>query len=225
MKDVIIVSYLTERRHMIDEYEDQLIHAEIDYHFHPVTLKDGIASVTARWKLDFIVEMASTFYDYKRIVFTDAWDVLFFGTKEELIPKIPEIPIVSAERNCWPENDIENLFTLESPWRFVNAGMIAGNPQHLYRWAKEALLMRELDLIEQAWMNRRVAYKDYPICIDSFTSLFYTVSYDREDGSLRMKNGRLWNSRFDTFPQFFHFAGPCSSLRFRAMMRGRTEYL
>jgi hypothetical protein len=227
MKDVIVCSAYTHRQHMIDEYEDQLAAAGIDFHLEPITLENGIVSITARWKFEYMRRMCERFDMYERIVFTDAWDVLFFGTKVDLMTKIPVYPIVSAERNCWPEEDLaESIqFPTPTPWRYVNAGMIAGHPRALLSFREEALRKPDLDLMEQAWFNRRLVAKDSHFVTDIVTQLFYTVSYDREDGSLKLKDGKLWNSRFDTYPQFFHFAGPCSSVPFRAMLRGATSSL
>jgi hypothetical protein len=223
MKDIIVVSAITERRHMIDEYEDQLAAAGIDFHLEPITLANGIASITARWKFEFMRRMCERFDMYERIVFTDAWDVLFFGTKGELMEKLPEELLVSAERNCWPEPGLPSRFS--RPWCYVNAGMEAGDPMAIYNWCNRSLTMPDLDLMDQAWFNRQLTDISRLRAIDCSTSLFYTVSYDREDCSLRLKNGKLWNSRFDTYPQFFHFAGPCSSVPFRAMLRGATDSL
>jgi hypothetical protein len=219
MSDVIVVSAITERRHMIDEYEDQLAAAGIDFHLETVNLADGIGSITARWKLAFMRRMCERFAHFSRIVFTDAWDVLFFGTKEELLAKLPDFPMLGAERNCWPEPGIASNFNSGSPWRFCNAGMLAGCPKQILQWIELALKTPDLDMMEQAWFNRRRANQDLMFRLDVYTSLFYNVSYDREDGALQLRGGRLWNSTFDTFPQFFHFPGPCSSVPFRAMLR------
>lgn len=204
---------------MVDEYQDQLTATGIDCHIEPVTLDNGINSVTALWKLHFIKEMCERFSHYERIVFTDAWDVLFVGSKDELLPKLRDIPCVSAERNCWPEHDLQFKRTLQSPWRYCNAGMICGSPSSFFEWTDHELSMPNLDQMEQAYMNRKLASGSYGFNLDLHTSLFYTVSGEREDGSLRLKDGKPWNCYFDTYPQFFHFSGGCSSLPFRTMLR------
>lgn len=219
MKDVIVVSPITERRGMLDEYEDQLAAAGIDFHLEAVQLADGINSMTARWKFGFLKRMCERFGEYSRIIFTDAWDVLFFGSKEELLEKIPALPIMSAERNCWPENDLNFKQEIPGPWRYYNAGMVAGCPLDIFTVVSNLLHMDDLDIMEQAWMNRQLARGRTPFSIDSRTELFYTVSFDREDGSLQTRDGKLWNLTTGTCPQFFHFSGKCSSAPFRAMLR------
>jgi len=219
MKDVIVVSAITERRHMIDEYEDQLAAAGIDFHLEPIKLDNGIASITARWRFGFIRAMCERFKSYRRIIFTDAWDVLFFGTKEDLLGKISPFPLVSAERNCWPEENLVDRIPDNGPWRYVNAGMFCGKPSVILGWIEDALRTPDLDMMDQAWFNRRLANRDFAIIPDYRTSIFYTVSYDREDGSLHKRLRGPCNYAYGTYPQFFHFAGPCSSVPFRAMLR------
>ncbi len=224
MKDVIVVSYTTKRGGMLDEYEDQLAAAGIDFHLEPVVLEDGIVSITARWKFQFIRAMCDRFAEYERIAFTDAWDVLFFGTKDDLLLKIVSWPTFSAERNCWPE-DLTSEIVSTSPWRFANAGMLAGSPTSILRWLETPCPAENLDVMEQAWLNRRLADHSFPLQLDETTRLFYTVSCDREDGALRIRGGKPFNARYGTYPQFLHFAGRCSSTPFRAMLRGATDRL
>lgn len=204
---------------MIDEYEDRLAAAEIDFHIEPVTLADGIGSVTARWKFEYMRRMAERFSEYERIVFTDAWDVLFFGSKADLLPQIPANFLVSAERNCWPEGDLAAQIESDSAWKFCNAGMSCGSPERILEWIQGAMKCADLDLMEQVWFNRRLVDGAWPVWLDWGTSIFYTVSYDREAGELGIVDGKLVNTRYDSRPQFFHFAGPCSSVSFRAMLR------
>ena len=225
MNDVIVCSYATERAGMLDEYENSLAAAGIDFHLEIVSLPQGIGSVTARWKFEFMARMAEQFSSYQRIIFTDAWDVMFIGGKEELLPKIPEHVLVSAERNCWPEADLADQFSDHTPWRFCNAGMISGHPHAITAWVPWALGTADLDMLEQAWFNRRYADTPTPFVLDETTSLFYTVSFDREGGELQLKFEKPWNSVDDTHPQFFHFAGPCSSVPFRALLRGAIPSL
>lgn len=221
MRDIIVCSYATHRTGLLDEYESQLEAAGVDFHLCPVTLPDGINSVTARWKFEFIQRMCLVFSDYRRIVFTDAWDVLFSGTKNALRGKIPDYPLVSAERNCWPEVELaDKISSGPTPWRFANAGMISGSPYRLSDWVYDALQMPELDIMEQAWLNRRLAEhsRDFYFPVDSGTELFYTVS-EGEELPLKVTSRGVYNTATDACPQFFHFSGKCSSVPFRRMLR------
>lgn len=221
MKDLIVCSYATHRAGMLDEYESQLEAAGIDFHLEPVTLADGINSVTARWKFEYMRRMCEQFSDYSRIVLTDAWDVLFFGAKENLMKNLPECFTVSTERNCWPEEQIAAGIIGDSLWRFCNAGMIAGSPEKILSWLRFMTEPRVnlLGLGEQAWFNRLVAYDHFSIARDLHTEVFYTVSADKERGELQVDyKGWPWNSRYNTSPQFFHFSGKCPTEPFRETM-------
>jgi hypothetical protein len=221
MSDLIVVAGATHREGFINEYEQQLAFAGIEFYLAPLEkLPLGANSITMRRRVSYIREICQKFSDRKFIVMTDAWDVLFYGTKGELISKIPATMIVSGERNCYPEPELSSRFNSTSPWRFANNGMIAGSPAYILDWLEWAEQMPDIDLLDQAWFNRRLVDDPNCIAIDETTALFYVMSATQEDGALRMKDGRPWNSRYDTSPCFFHFSGKCPDDRFRALMKG-----
>lgn len=219
MKEVIVVAQITHREGMIDEYEQQLNDAGIPFYWHQIApLPAGANSITMRRRIEYIKAMATRFLDYEYIVMTDAWDVLFYGTKDELLSKLPENMIVSAERNCYPESHLAPQFTSESPWRYANNGMLSATPRMLLSWCKLAEQTPDLDYLDQCWFNRRAAEGSSLVWLDETTSIFYVVSAWLEDGSLKLKNGRPWNSKYDTFPSFFHFSGKCPDSGFRRLL-------
>lgn len=225
MKDIIVISHATHRAHLIDEYEEQLRHEHIDFHIEPVVLEDGIGSMTMRWRVAYWQRMAEQFSKYDRIVFTDAWDVLFYGTKEALCSKIPPL-VMSAERNCWPDESLGCDIPGSGPWRYANPGMMAGYPHTISSWSKWAVSQISsewLDQMDQKCCNYLLVnhYGTVPP-LDSNTAIFYVVSQDKEDGSLRHD---LTNIRYGTSPQFFHFAGPCHPSRFRSLLRKEISVL
>lgn len=218
MKDIIVVAQITHREGMIDEYEKQLTEAGIPFYWHQIpSLPCGANSITAARRIAYIREMCERFEDYDKIVMTDAWDVLFYGTKDELLSKLPENMIVSAERNCYPEAYLAREFTSESPWRYANNGMLAGNPKQLLRWCGLAEATPDQEILDQAWFNRR-AIDSNLVWLDETTSIFYVVSAWLEDGSLKRLGTRAYNSRYDTLPQFFHFSGKCPDSGFRELL-------
>lgn len=227
MKDVIVVSGITHRAHLLDEYEDQLRYAGIDFHLEDISpLPEGIASMTARWRLNYWKRMCQKFSDYDRIVFTDAWDVLFYGAKSDLCAKISPL-ILSAERNCWPDASLAEKSICSSPWRYPNPGMLAGYPEFIVAWA-DSRQVREstmIDAMDQLWFNVQCANDASIAPLDTRTTVFYVASADKEGGELTLRDGKLWNARFGTYPQFVHFAGPCHPSRFRAMLKGEVDAL
>jgi len=219
--DVIVVAGATHRDGFLDEYEAQLAKADIPFHLEKLDpLPYGANSITMRRRIAYMRSMCEKFIDYERIAMTDAYDVLLAPnvTVGELMDKIPEDMVVSAERNLYPEPHLYPQFTSPSNWRFVNNGMLSGSPRKIIEWLKEAENTQDLDILDQAWFNRRRVDKTVNLWIDETTELFYVVSSTQEDGALKMKDGRLWNSVCNTHPCFIHFSGKCPDSKLRQML-------
>lgn len=219
MHDLIVVAGYTSREHLMDEFESQLRSAKIDFHFEEVAaMPDGPNSMTMARKIDFARKMAMKFFEYDKIVFADAFDVLCYGTAKEIAANIPRLMTFSAERNCYPEPDLASRFSSISPWRYANAGLSGGAPENVIAWCDTACHEREQGILDQAWLNRRRAEESDLIRLDEWTDVFYTVSHGGEDGSLQLKDGKPWNSRCNTYPNFFHFSGRSSTEGFRNLL-------
>src|ERR1700677_2559754 len=103
-KSVIVIAGATHREGFLDEYEAQLAKADIPFHLEQLDpLPGGANSINMKLRIDYFRKMATQFKDYESLYITDAWDVLFFGDKQELIDKAPKQFLCSAERNCYPE--------------------------------------------------------------------------------------------------------------------------
>lgn len=224
MNEVIVVAGCTHRAGFLDEYEGQLSRAGVPFHLeHLDPLPSGANSISMQRRIKYFRAMASRFIEYKTIFITDAWDVLFFGSKQELIDKAPETFVVSGERNCYPEAHMSDKIHGNTPWKYVNNGMIAASPKYLLEWADHAEKTNDLEILDQAWFNRRRSEGSDLAPLDTTTSLFYVVSACLEDGSLRAKNGRPWNAKCDTYPNFLHFSGGCPSEGVRKMLEEKNE--
>jgi hypothetical protein len=223
MKDVIVVAHATERKYLTDEYEGQLRDAHIDFHIEPITLFDGIGSMTGRWRLDYWHRMCKKFSGYDRIVFTDAWDVLFFGNIYGMHTRLPPL-LISAERNCWPDESLAQWYRSTSPWRYPNPGMMCGYPEYIVAWIEtlKAGLRFNADVMDQLAFCQLAASHPELVPLDTLTTLFYVVSADKEDGALSTS---LVNARYKTRPYLFHFAGTCHPDPFRALLRGEVSAL
>lgn len=216
MKDVIVITSCTGRLGLIDAYEQRLADAGIDHCFE--TIPVATSSFDMRARIDYWRGLANRFLDYRAMIVTDAWDVMFVGAKEELLLKLKRQMagvLISAERNCFPgpefgEEDLSAKIVGRTPWKYANPGMMIANPEVLLRWLTEAEEHLPLDISDQAWFNRRLVDNRTFIALDVDTFFFYVISYNDgrlEDGSLQIKDGRLWNSTCGTYPNFIHFAG------------------
>lgn len=209
MNDLIVCTYCDHWAGMLEDYRRQLLHASIPFHveyIHPFPHPSGLP---VSFKFHWMREFATRFREYHRLVFTDAFDVWFIG--QDVSERIPNEVIWGAERNCYPEPHLAGLFNGDTPWRFVNAGLMAGSPEAILDWVADAERhpLYEPGPLDQCWLNRRRADTPALVPLDSTTNLFYVVSSTLESGELRIKNGQLWNSLCGTYPCFFHFSGSC----------------
>lgn len=221
MKDVIIVAGATHRAGMVDEYQRQVESAGIDFHLWALPpLPMGANSIHMQARIDYWRAVANYHKDYKTVYITDAWDVLFYGTKKELGIRSTDTMLISAERNCYPEPQLSGKITHHSPWRYANNGMIAANPHYLLDWLEKAEQIGDLGILDQAWFNRRLAENrtDF-ISLDYVTRLFYVVSATLEDGSLVGADGRPYNKMMGTSPCFLHFSGQTNPESTKIMLK------
>ncbi len=220
LKDLIVACGATHRAGLLDEYQSQLSEADIPLHIEPLdALPLGANSINMARRIAFIRRVCGRLADYQKIVITDAWDVLFYGTREEVAFKVPDTLIVSAERNCYPEPGLATLITGETPWKYCNNGMMAGTPSYLLSWCAQAESTPHLDILDQAWFNRRRAEGSPLTPLDESTNLFYVVSSTLENGELVKGFERPLNQLCKTYPCFFHFSGGCPTDRFRSIMQ------
>jgi hypothetical protein len=213
MNDVIVVTYCTHSSGTLELYKEQLKSSDIPLHIETVPLNGTretfISNVTMRWKVNLCKTILPVIKSYKTVFITDAWDVQFFGSKQELLDKSPDCVTISAERNCWPESDIAGKINGDTPWKYANS-QIAAPVDCLEDWLNKVEVSSELDVMEQTWFNRRLSEGSELVCLDSTTKLFYVVSGWLEDGTVKYKDGRLWNSLCGTVPNFVHCSGETS---------------
>jgi hypothetical protein len=215
VNDLMVIAGCTGRHGLVEAYEQQLKDVGIEHCFEIVP--HATSSFNMGMRIAYWRDLANRFSNYKTIIITDAWDVLFFGTKEEVLDKCSSVrlPIISAERNCFPGpefgyEDLTNKIIGSTLWKYCNPGMVVTYPAYFLWWLDKAEESGDLEMSDQAWFNSRRAKQSDLAVIDVNTNLFYVISYNDgrlEDESLQIKDGRLWNSKCDTYPNFFHFAG------------------
>ena len=131
-KDIIIYTYGNEYKKMktLEEscdinkaniYIDGIGHKWIDYSN----------------KLKNFHKFLENIEDNKVVMFVDGFDVIIFDNPENMLNKFKEFNknmVFSAEKFCWPDNDIENYYpeeTKNEEFRYVNSGTYMGYAKDL----------------------------------------------------------------------------------------------
>ena len=212
MKPLIVISYATKRAGLLDIYERQLADAGIDFYLCPILpLTTWEQLSTIGFTIGMVREMLDRFKDYEHIVFTDAHDMLFFGTQEEVKGKLPAIGVLmAAEANLYPNIQLFRQICLHTPptiWKFANGGIFGGNRDSLSEWADacEYLSRSHQDEINQAFYNRLMAQGMQPMKMDHDTELFFCMF--GLSTLLKRDKDRPWNYVTNTYPNFIHFNG------------------
>jgi hypothetical protein len=212
MKDLIVIMGSSCERGFQSQYISQLMAAGIDVYVE--TLRDMPNSPTGRsgGTLGYQVlvqrKLIELFSDYEKVIITDAWDVLFYGSKEDVIKKIPDDHILlAAERHCWPDGHLALSFKGVTPWRYVNGGMSTGTSINFSKWldALERHPRYNANEINQKIFNCLLLDGDPLIHIDEQTELFYCAF--GEHGELDFESGLPVNTVLGTHPNFVHFNG------------------
>ena len=193
-------------------YRDQLARAGIPHHIEHIELP---VDPTVAASVGGYLKLSEQFAHYKRIVITDAFDVTFFGTREDVIEKIDAIPagqvLLAAEKNCFPEPllyiPILRIQPDRKDFRYANGGMIAGRPQEMHAWAERVQQNR----FYSRWMTNQGLFNllmvEFPelINIDYKTELFFCLQLGYSE--LEFERGRPVNTTWGTRPSFLHANG------------------
>jgi hypothetical protein len=220
MKDLLVIISCTQEKGLLAEYKKQLTAANIDYYINHYDIQDNgcLGSIGSKFK--GTRQLLDKFSNYEKIVFSDAWDVLFYGTKEQVKSLIPnDRVIMAAERNCFPDQYLTNYIQGTTPWRYVNGGLWAGVPIHILKWieANEKHEAYHPQLIDQQYFNQRLLQKRYDLVpIDYTTTLFYCMVF--EGGELNFENGIPVNTMCETRPPFIHFNGNTPHTNFKVRL-------
>ena len=133
---------------------------------------------------------------------------MFYGTKEEVIAKIPEDHVLcAAERNCYPDPSLVPNIPGNTPWRFANGGLTAGTPRSILDWVDKIEAHRYYNPtgLNQGFLNALLAESSPLVQIDSRTELFYCLF--GETCELEFRDGLPRNTVCNTSPNFIHANG------------------
>lgn len=157
------------------------------------------------------------------LIFLDAWDVMFLGSKKELeaLP-LSEGVTFAAQKTCWPdrtrEPEYDAIQNNPGPWRFINSNPMAGLGRNIYDaltwgWTRFPIKtntnsVEEYDVDERFLTNLYLsgAREKFGIRLDTRCELNQTYLASIP-GDLFCEGGRLINMIHKTKPIFVHFNG------------------
>lgn len=203
-----VIATCTQRKGLLPMLEKQLDTAGIAFHVEPLAhMPNGVGNLD--WKVKYVRRMLDKFGDVEHLVFTDAWDVLFYGTERDVVSKITgDVPILAAERNCWPDAYLAPHFPGDTPWKYPNGGLMAGTPETIDNWLRMIVTDPSYCkwLVDQQFLNhRRLQGHVMTSGLDTHTELFYCCFQDQ--GELQFENGMPVNALCGTRPSFLHMNG------------------
>jgi len=182
------------------------------------------------WKkmIDWKLQVASHYKD-DLVIFVDAWDMLFLGTKQELVDKLAGRPITHfTEKLCWPDPEKCGLYPgISSPWRYVNGTGPAGLGKDIAAAIEEgnahfpikeyevpARLDAKQDNDQRFWTD---VYLSGVGELDSNCHVHQSLVMG-QTGDFRIKDGRLYNKVTGSAPCFVHANGASAMIGFRHLM-------
>lgn len=214
---------------LMSRYLNQLTTSSIPYHITTLILtspSDGRMGLCVA----YYRQLAQEFSSHSRLIITDAWDVLCYGSYEDIasiLISIPPTVLFAAERNCYPEPELASVISAHwnstqgsIPWLYANGGMLTASPAELLLWCDlvERHPAYDPDMIGQQWLNRRLTEGSELVSIDSRTNLFYCMYMEDQSPALRNVAGMPHNILTNTFPKFIHFNGSWPWDHFLGMM-------
>ena len=209
MKDLIVSSYATKTARLMPLYIKQLGDAGIDFFLYKLTRDMTWKKLsTVESFINITKGILKECVDYKKIVITDAFDMLFFGTKDELLKKIPDYNILyCADKNLIPSTMDSGSFPIvNTPWRYVNGGALCGTYESILNFLDHVKFnMTDPREIGNTFFNRLLTSQDPGFYIDSDCQVFHNMFMD--NGEVINIDGRPFNKLTGSFPNFFHFAG------------------
>eukprot|EP00933_Yihiella_yeosuensis_P040274 TRINITY_DN3455_c0_g1_i2.p1 TRINITY_DN3455_c0_g1~~TRINITY_DN3455_c0_g1_i2.p1 ORF type:complete len:422 (-),score=54.62 TRINITY_DN3455_c0_g1_i2:68-1276(-) len=155
--------------------------------------------------------------DNELVLFVDAFDVMIFASKEEIISKFEELEestkrsiFFNAEDLCFPAfSEICNDKYPESPhkqWRYLNSGVLIGRGRSLKVMLKDSVP----DVIpgsDQAWYHRYFLSHPDLVGRDLTCKVVCSTQSLGKGQDLEFKDGRIQNTVTGEKPAALHFVG------------------
>jgi GR25 family glycosyltransferase involved in LPS biosynthesis len=167
----------------------------------------GHANKKFGMKLRLVKDYLSKCNSEDILLFTDAWDVLVFGTKEEVLERYKKFNksiIFNAEKFCWPDEGRKNEYdTLTEEFPFLNSGGYIGKVKDIARFLDNYNNEEDID-DQRFWTDQYMKNRDI-IGLDHKNDIFICCAgnnikdYSIENQKLKYK---------DRYPLILHANGP-----------------
>jgi len=154
-------------------------------------------------------ELANQYSSYERLIISDAFDVTFWGSKEDVISKIPMDKLLHAgEKNCYPPEAHSLPVPDRGPHRYANGGLVAGTPEHFLHWCcyTERHPKYDPDFLDQYFLNLQIS--EGIGCLPDYRTELFLCLYGGYD-EISFTKGRPINNYWNTSPSFVHANGKC----------------
>jgi hypothetical protein len=206
--DLLVILGATQVHGTMPLYLRQLEAAGIEYAVESCSDKPNInGGGNLGYRVKKFREWANRFSNYERLVISDAFDVTFYGSKEDVLAKIPMDRLIHAgEKNCYPADSQSLPVPDRGPWRYANGGLVAGTPEHFHHWCTytERHPLYNPDCLDQYFLNLQIS--EGVGCLPDYkTELFFCLYGGYEE--LEFERGLPVNRLYGTKPNFLHANG------------------
>ena len=174
------------------------------------------------WKVNLLRTELKTRRDQPGLLmFTDSYDVVLTGDKEEILAKYDQFNteiVFGAENFCWPDNSLRSRYPdVKEGMRFLNSGGFIGPAASLYEMLEAG---GELGDTEDDQLFYTRIYLDHElrvklgIKLDHRAELFQNLNGEQENVELRFRESQpfLQNLLYNTEPSVIHGNGPSKLL-------------
>ena len=171
-------------------------------------------------KINFLKNYIEQLEDHELVFFSDGYDVLFLDDTHTIIERFRGFNcdiLFAAEKHCWPDATIADYFpSSETPYRFLNSGLYAGEVRHLKRFFNVRVANGEDD---QLWCQNR--FLEYPE--DLSIALDYEGYIFQCDDDVTVHNGQVFNGI--CAPCIYHGNGGPEAKNRLANLAGKLGYI
>lgn len=209
MTDLIVIMGATEVHGTLPLYREQIFSAGIELKIIDCSDKPNInGGGNLGYRVALFRKYATEYSERKFIIFSDAFDVTFYGASaKEIMLRMPREGLLhAAEKNCYPDKAIAERIA-GGPWRFANGGLVAGSPKAYIEWCDfaESHPLYVPTMLDQQFLNILVAERSPFAKLDTLTRMFFCLygGYDE----LQFENGKPVNALYGTRPLFVHANG------------------